>query len=370
MTAESLPERPAIEGRVVLVGNFGGDRPGLDGQILRTRLVARELEKRLGPDRVIRVDTHRLPRHPLATLSAIRSAFAASKVAVIMPAERGLRHLLPFYLYWRRRFGTRLHYLVIGGWLPDFLIRHPGLLRGIGECDGVHVQSRRMIARLEAMGLVNLAWLPNFRDFPRQVRVFERMRQPLSLVFLSRMIPEKGAALAVRAVEELNAEAGHERFTLDLYGPVARSHREWLDTLLADVSPAIRFLGPLAPEQAIARLAGHDALLFPTCYAGEGFPGVIVEAYAAGIPVVASDWQDNREVVDEGRTGLLFPVGDIAALKDCLDWLTTHPEALQRMKHQASEAAGDYHVDNVMPGLLAALGLAGDDVRRISGGHA
>ena len=58
-------------------------------------------------------------------------------------------------------------------------------------------------------------------------------------------------------------------------------------------------------EQAIEVLAHYDCMLFPTHYDGEGFPGVILEAYMAGIPVIASRWKFNDEFVFDGRTGYL-----------------------------------------------------------------
>lgn len=340
---------------VCLIGNLGGQSPGQDGQTLRTRLVATELARRLGGERVRCVDTHEVRTRPLATLRHIRRGFRDAERVVIMPAERGLKYLLPFYCYWRWRHAVPVHYLVVGGWLPAFLDSHPWLRRGLRRLDSLHVQSRRMIAQLKRQGFENLHWLPNFRDFPPQGPVSRGIGDPVRLVFLSRMIPEKGADLAVAAVAALNAARERPGCTLDLYGPVADDHQAWLSQLLQGHGDAIAYRGPLAPDAVLETLSRYDALLFPTRYAGEGFPGVIVEAYAAGLAVIASDWQDNGEVVSEGTTGLLFPSGEAAALEQRLDWLIRHPRALLAMKSAARATAARYHVDTVIPELLGTL---------------
>lgn len=59
-------------------------------------------------------------------------------------------------------------------------------------------------------------------------------------------------------------------------------------------------------------------MLFPTYYHGEGFPGNVIDAYNSGLPVIATDWLYNKEVVLDGKTGLLVPVKDPSALSDAI----------------------------------------------------
>jgi len=98
-------------------------------------------------------------------------------------------------------------------------------------------------------------------------------------------------------------------------------------------------------------------MLFPSYYSGEAFPGVLLDAMIAGIPVVASDWQDNGEFVEHGRTGLLCAARDVNALTDAVRWSVEHPDEVMRMKHESALRADAYHVDEVIPRLLDRLGL-------------
>jgi glycosyltransferase involved in cell wall biosynthesis len=87
-----------------------------------------------------------------------------------------------------------------------------------------------------------------------------------------------------------------------------------------------------------------------------------MEAAAMGLPIVATDIRGCRQVVDAGRTGLLVPVRDAAALTDAIQRLAEAPDLRRAMGHAASEKAGrDFDQQRVIDVTLAvyeaALGL-------------
>jgi glycosyltransferase involved in cell wall biosynthesis len=82
--------------------------------------------------------------------------------------------------------------------------------------------------------------------------------------------------------------------------------------LRGSAPPGVEFLGQLPADEIPAVLRGARALLIPSRWY-EASPRAIVEAYAAGIPVVASDIGALPESIEEGRTGYLAPVDDAAA---------------------------------------------------------
>ena len=344
---------------VGLIGNLGSVADAFDGQTIRTRLVRDEFLKRLGGGNVRTADTALIVRRPWKVLSCILNCFREADVICIMPGERGLRMLIPLFLRLRRYYRRPVHYLVVGGWLPVFLEDKPRLCRQVAQLDGLHVQSRRMQRELKSLGMRDLYYLPNFRKFsPPAACSGESAKSPagvLKLVFLSRVIPEKGLAPCVRAVQAINSSRFSPSVTLAIYGPVGADHQAWLDELLKICPASVDYCGAVAPDKVIGTLAEHDVLLFPTWYDGEGFPGVIVEAYAAGIPVIASDWQDNAEVVESGVTGQLAATGDENALREAIIQLLDNPARLAGMKQAARERARCFHVDEVIPDLLDRL---------------
>jgi glycosyltransferase involved in cell wall biosynthesis len=89
----------------------------------------------------------------------------------------------------------------------------------------------------------------------------------------------------------------------------------------------IRFLG--AREDADELVGGADLLVLPSLT--EGLPGVVLEAAAREVPAVANDVGGVREVIEDGRTGYVVPVGDQAALVDRVVGLLEDPALARRM---------------------------------------
>jgi ribosomal protein S18 acetylase RimI-like enzyme len=71
----------------------------------------------------------------------------------------------------------------------------------------------------------------------------------------------------------------------------------------------------------------------------EGFPRAAMEAATMGLPIVATDIRGCREVVDQGANGVLFPVGDVAALTKAIQEIASDPRLRKRMSVAAREKA-------------------------------
>ncbi|MEK6249329.1 MAG: glycosyltransferase [Planctomycetales bacterium] len=90
-----------------------------------------------------------------------------------------------------------------------------------------------------------------------------------------------------------------------------------------------------------------DAVWLASAY--EGLPNVIMEAMAAGVPVVATDIPGNRDLVVHNKTGYLYPVGDRAALAGWTNQLLENRDEAQSMGSAAQEAlAGNYEIQSMV----------------------
>lgn len=101
------------------------------------------------------------------------------------------------------------------------------------------------------------------------------------------------------------------------------------------IADSVRFLGWRQDIEAIHRR--WSAFAIPSRY--EGFGLAALEAMASGLPVVGSDTGGIPELVDEGKTGFLFPAGDVDALADRLDLLLSDEPLRRRMGVAAQERA-------------------------------
>ncbi len=157
---------------------------------------------------------------------------------------------------------------------------------------------------------------PNFVDFPAPL---EQMRT--DFLFVGRLSLEKGIttlAQCARRVPDCS-------FRVAGTGPEAHQ----LGALRN-----VELLGALPGEQVRLAMEQASALVLPSiCY--ENFPRTLVEAFASGLPVIASRIGALAELVEDGKTGLLFAAGDAADLAEKVRWAAEHPSELLAMGRAA-----------------------------------
>ncbi len=134
----------------------------------------------------------------------------------------------------------------------------------------------------------------------------------------------------------LEAFAGLARgaATLELFGGIAAYHgddsyRQRVQPLLA--TPGVRMHGPVPHESIAEAFAAMDVLVVPSTWL-ENAPLVIREAFAAGVPVIASDRGGMAESIHHGVSGLLFEPGNSAALRAAIERLIAEPDLLERLR--------------------------------------
>ncbi len=91
--------------------------------------------------------------------------------------------------------------------------------------------------------------------------------------------------------------------------------------------------GRVEPNSISQILSEHDCLLLPTFYEGEGMPGVIIEAYQSGIPVIASRWRDIPELIQHEKTGLLVEPRSMEDLTRAMLRLSSDKKLYQDLSH-------------------------------------
>ncbi len=144
--------------------------------------------------------------------------------------------------------------------------------------------------------------------------------------FVGRLSAEKGVGVLLDALPELRGLPIRIAGGGPLEGRVRRA---------AAVHPGLSYAGEVAPAEARALIAGAGVLLLPSVWY-EGFPMTVLEAFAAGVPVVASRIGGIPDVVTDDRDGLLVPPASPAALAQGTIRILRDPALRARMGDAAS----------------------------------
>lgn len=345
-----------MNARVSVIGHFGEGVSLLNGQTLKTRIITDELQKQLGDDQVRKIDTHggkkTLLKAPFQAFGALKS----TKNVLIFPAQNGLRVYAPLLSFLNGFFKKKLHYVVIGGWLPQFLDGKKHLVESLKRFDGIYVETETMKSALEHRGFENVFVLPNCKKLTTlsESELVYPASPPYKLCTFSRVMREKGIEDAVDAVKAVNSELGYTAFELNIFGQIDKNQTEWFESLQNGFPNFIRYGGQIPFDKSVEVLKDHFALIFPTYYEGEGFAGTLIDAYSAGVPIIATDWKYNSEFVNE-TVGCLYPTRSIDALVDILKGIATSPQAWLSKKPMCLKTAKQYEPAEAIAELLRNL---------------
>ncbi len=158
------------------------------------------------------------------------------------------------------------------------------------------------------------------------------------ILFVGAMVKRKGLPLLLRSFARLAEQRGDVDLLVVGDGPDRRRIEAGLPAALAG---RVHFLGAITDRaQLAATYAAADLFCAPSL-GRESFGMVLLEAMAAGLPVVGFDIEGYRDVVSQGVDGLLVEAGNEDALAGALDYFLDHPEARRRYGERGrAKAAG------------------------------
>lgn len=255
--------------------------------------------------------------------------------------------------------GMRLAYTVHGfahQW--DRLDRRPDRLTESAErrlsrrADALLFQSREDMAQCQARGYGGRqVYLGNgVEDNWWQLAVAVRTRQPLRLLFVGRLVRQKGLLELTDAVAQVDG------VHLTVVGGQLDSERDGVQAELLEraarpgLTGRVQLTGHLDKGAIAAQMAAHDCFVLPSYR--EGVPRSMLEAMAGGRPVVTTDIRGCRELVVDGVNGLLVPPRDTFALAGALRRVRDAPETEFGSWAVASRRAAEPHRESAVFGRL------------------
>ncbi len=184
--------------------------------------------------------------------------------------------------------------------------------------------------------------IPNGLDvakyhFSEEIRLAKRrelgLTDNLVLGCLAKLRAQKGHSYLLEAFQSIHTQHPHTRLLLIGDG----EERQRLESLAVTLSlqDAVIFLGNRNDVPEL--LATIDIFVFPTLF--EGMSNALMEAMASGLPIVATDIPENKELLVHDMTGILVPTRNPEALAQAIHSLITHKEKTTSLKTNARKVA-------------------------------
>ena len=347
--------------KIGLIGYLGYsvENPIIGGQMSKTRGIYEELKKRFGEENILAVDTSNWKNEKASLIKNCIRVGNTCNTVIIMPNKNGIKIILPLMAELKKLRKYQLIYPVVGGWLTDILNAKGYLKRHFRRVDYILPETEMLKSELRAFTDKKIEVMPIF-SLRKPVDAAAPYTDPVfRFCTFSRVTPAKGIDDAAEAVRRVNSEAGSTVATLDVWGPVEQGFEEHYQTLFDKLSDCVSYKGVLSGDAGIEMFSRYYMMLFPTYYPGEGFPTSVCESFMAGLPVIASDWRFNSELVKEGCTGYLFETHDIGALTETVKRAMKDREACDRMRSLTLEKSKDFIPEKACAILLDEIRFNG-----------
>lgn len=337
-----------MSNKVLVLGYFGYRSNQLDGQTIKTRNVYEMLKLAPYCNDPKFFDTESFKESKLNVFKMFWEVWNTDKL-IYIPAHNNLKFFFPIIYILSRIKKVSIAYVVVGGWLADFIKNKPLHRAWLAKIDMILPQTSDLSIRLrKEYRFDNVVPFPNFRITDFRPSIGEVNNGELKLVFMARVRKMKGVDVIFKTLERMNEKYGHAlKLSLDFYGPIFQEEKEYFEHMLA-AYPEASYQGELSPSSIYDVLSRYDALLLPTKYYTEGFPGSILDAYLSGIPVVVSDWQYSKEFVEHEVSGLISRWDDEKDFTNQVDRLYQDRELLYDMKSGAMEHGRKYSMQTGM----------------------
>ncbi len=252
-------------------------------------------------------------------LKFFASVLTYPKATYIFSTSFGNTYPLLKILY---RLPHKLHiaYWVIGGNLAERIVEGAYDRKYLKIVSLFIVEGTQMKQRMAEAGFDNVLYRPNFKTVGKLPTIKKANDGKIHFYFLSRIMPDKGCRYILQSVEALNRKDLSDRYVVDFYGGVDDDYKAEFNKEVNRYSN-VNYCGSLQlqDERNYEVLAKYHYMLFPTYWIGEGFPGVVIDAYKAGTPIIGSDWNLNSEFIKDGKTGIVVPTHSVQRLTDAME---------------------------------------------------
>lgn len=221
--------------------------------------------------------------------------------------NNGMLYVAPFLFLLSKMFQKIVALRFFGGNSIEILNRVPCfykffLLKVYKNVDYIFCETINEVNYFKKLNS-SVYWFPNCREFEAKFRHKEYRKR---IIFIGQVKKSKGVEILISVIKQLENE-----YELKIYGPI-------LDKELKYLENSSYYKGVITSSEVVKVLDENDLLVLPTYHEGEGYPGVIIEAYSRSVPVIATNWNAIHELVLNNESGYLIQPNSTVSLKEAI----------------------------------------------------
>lgn len=340
--------------RIAIIGHFGGKENFSDGQTVKTKILYDELSSKTNWD-IIKVDTFYKNKRPFKLFLDTIKCLLKTRQIIILLSGNGMKFYFPLLSFFSNKFNYKIYHDVIGGNLDCYVKKYPKYKKYLNSFVVNWVETNSLKEKLNNCEINNCDVIPNFKKLNINKNIKINFEKKFKFCTFSRVMKEKGIEDAIKAIKNINNKNKKNICILDIYGPIDEDYKITFDKIIKEFPSYIKYKGIVPYNESVNVIKKYYALLFPTYWNGEGFPGTIIDAFSSGIPVIATDWNCNSEIISDGVDGIIYPNKNIKNLEQAIEWSIKNKNELIEMKKNCIECSKKYMPESYIDKIIKLL---------------
>ncbi len=181
----------------------------------------------------------------------------------------------------------------------------------------------------------------------------KRPSVPFHFLYAGQLVEGKGVHTILEAASHLRTHRPDLDFKIDIVGSGVPEYEEHLARLIKKhrLHERVKFLGRVSREKMAEVYRRYDGLIFPSIWE-EAFALTLLESMAGELPVISTATGGNREIIDDGETGLEFEPGNSAHLVTQMETLMTNTGVWRRLRENGRRLVSDKFTVSHMVGAV------------------
>lgn len=320
-----------------------------DGQTIKTRVLIEELKATYPFASIYIADTYQNGLSKIKLFFNIINCIRKSDVVFVLLSKNGRRVIFPILCFLNCFYQRVIIHDCIGGYIGKEVSNNSTRVRQLNSFTVNFAESQNLVNELKAVGVKNAEYLPNFKrlDVQKRENINTKFDEFYFCTF-SRVCESKGIIRGIYAVKLCREKLKMENIYLDIYGSVEENFKEQFFKEIEINQNFVRYRGVVDYTKSVSVLTNYYMLLFPTAFEGEGFPGTLIDTLSAGLPVIASDWNLNAEIITDNKTGFIYDPNTVGDLESKMIYAIQNSDIVNRMRINCLDEVEKYRPETVM----------------------